>query len=243
MPTPESHKPPYLGKEDGMRQSNDDGPMIVAQAGPIDGQRWVLHNELLIGRDDDCDIVIPNRQVSRHHARFFADKNEVWVEDLGSRNGTHFNGEPIHEPVMLRDGDIVQIALAQQLIFLSSDATLPLNVTFEFSQSMSSSQADHRLRLEKKSRRMWVMGKEVIPPLSVSQFRLLEILYNNSEQVVPRSDVIQAVWGEENAIAVSDQALDALVRRLRDRLAEFDPLHQYIVTVRGHGIRLENPDT
>ena len=61
--------------------------------------------------------------------------------------------------------------------------------------------------------------------------------------MVPRSDVIQAVWGEENAIAVSDQALDALVRRLRDRLAEFDPLHQYIVTVRGHGIRLENPDT
>ena len=38
-----------------------------------------------------------------------------------------------------------------------------------------------------------------------------------------------------------DQALDALIRRLRDRLAEADPGHEYVVTVRGHGLRLENP--
>jgi DNA-binding response OmpR family regulator len=39
---------------------------------------------------------------------------------------------------------------------------------------------------------------------------------------------------------VSEQAIDALVRRLRDRLAELDPDHRYVVTVRGHGFRLEN---
>ena len=37
------------------------------------------------------------------------------------------------------------------------------------------------------------------------------------------------------------QALDALVRRLRDRLATIDSGHSYIVTVRGHGLRLDNP--
>jgi DNA-binding response OmpR family regulator len=41
---------------------------------------------------------------------------------------------------------------------------------------------------------------------------------------------------------VSDQALGALIRRLRDRYA-LDPTHQYIDTVRGHGIRLDNPPT
>jgi DNA-binding response OmpR family regulator len=35
--------------------------------------------------------------------------------------------------------------------------------------------------------------------------------------------------------------MDALVRRLRDRLAELDPAHLYIETVRGHGLRLDNP--
>jgi len=53
--------------------------------------------------------------------------------------------------------------------------------------------------------------------------------------------LIHAVWGEENAVGVSEQALDALIRRLRDRLSSFDSEHSYIITVRGHGLRLENP--
>ncbi|MDH5506431.1 MAG: helix-turn-helix domain-containing protein, partial [Anaerolineae bacterium] len=49
------------------------------------------------------------------------------------------------------------------------------------------------------------------------------------------------IWGEEEAFEVSNQALDALVRRLRDRLKNVDDEHEYIVTVRGHGLRLDNP--
>jgi DNA-binding response OmpR family regulator len=48
------------------------------------------------------------------------------------------------------------------------------------------------------------------------------------------------VWGEDQMAGVSDQALDALIRRLRDRLAALDPRHRYIDTVRGHGMRLDN---
>ena len=59
--------------------------------------------------------------------------------------------------------------------------------------------------------------------------------------VVPREELVKEVWEEEEAYGVSDQALDALVRRLRDRLAEADPGHEYVVTIRGHGLRLENP--
>ena len=49
------------------------------------------------------------------------------------------------------------------------------------------------------------------------------------------------MWGEDQMAGVSDQALDALIRRLRDRLAALDPTHQFIDTVRGHGMRLDNP--
>ena len=106
---------------------------------------------------------------------------------------------------------------------------------------VKASKANTYLRLEKRSRRVWIKDQEIIPPLSLAQYKLLEILQERIGQVVSRSTIIEVVWGEENAIAVSDQALDALVRRLRDRLAEFDPSHQYIVTVRGHGLRLDNP--
>ena len=51
---------------------------------------------------------------------------------------------------------------------------------------------------------------------------------------------VETVWADAVGEEVSEQAIDALVRRLRDRLAEIDPGWQYIVTVRGHGFRLDN---
>jgi len=60
-------------------------------------------------------------------------------------------------------------------------------------------------------------------------------------QVIDRQKLVTDAWGEEEAVGVSDQALDALLRRLRDRIASIDPAHAYIITVRGHGIKLDNP--
>jgi pSer/pThr/pTyr-binding forkhead associated (FHA) protein len=221
-----------------MERNGEDIPVLVGQTGPLNGQRWMLRGTLTIGRDDICDIVIPSRQVSRQHARFSPSNEGVIIEDLGSKNGTHCNGQVIEEPTPLKDGDIVQIALAQQFVFLSSDATLPLE---KFENLEARPAIRGRLRLEKRSRQVWVGNEEVIPPLSVSQFHLLELLYEREGQVVPRKEIIARIWGVENAVDVSEQALDALVRRLRDRLATHDPANPYIITVRGHGLRLENP--
>jgi DNA-binding response OmpR family regulator len=67
------------------------------------------------------------------------------------------------------------------------------------------------------------------------------VLYQNEGKVVTRLELISAVWGDEQSAGVTDQALDALIRRLRDRLAAMDPEHNFIVTVRGHGMMLDNP--
>ncbi|HLE51867.1 MAG TPA: FHA domain-containing protein [Anaerolineales bacterium] len=221
-----------------MERSSEDIPVIVGQTGPLNGQRWMLRNRLIVGRDSICDIIIPSRQVSRQHAQFTISPRGVILEDMQSKNGTHLNGKMIEDQTLLQDGDVVQIALAQQFIFLSSDATLPLELfdTFEVQPAVPG-----RLRFEKRARQVWIGDEEVSPPLSVSQYRLLEILYEHEGRVVPRKEVIARIWGVDNAVEVSEQAFDALVRRLRDRLAALDPHHAYIVTVRGHGIRLENP--
>ena len=221
-----------------MERNSEDIPVLVGQAGPLNGQRWMLRGTVIIGRDNVCDIVIPSRQVSRQHAKFTPSNKGVIIEDLGSKNGTHCNGQMVEKPTPLKDGDVVQIALAQQFVFLSSDATLPLE---KFEDFESPPVQTGRLRLEKRSRQVWIGDEEVIPPLSVSQFHLLEMLYEREGQVVPRKEIIAKIWGVENAVEVSEQALDALVRRLRDRLATLDPTNPYIVTVRGHGLRLENP--
>ena len=97
-----------------------------------------------------------------------------------------------------------------------------------------------RLMIDQKSRRVWVKQQQLDPPLSAQQFRLLWLLYDNQGQVVSRPDLVTAVWGDDQSIGVTDQALDALIRRLRDRLAALDPSHQYIHTIRGHGVSLDN---
>jgi len=101
-------------------------PVLIAQTGPLNGQRWLLEGELLVGRDPSCSILISDRQVSRFHARFSLTPDGVMLEDLGSKNGTFCNGSRLEDPVLLSDGDLVQVALVQHFVYLSSDATMPL---------------------------------------------------------------------------------------------------------------------
>jgi DNA-binding winged helix-turn-helix (wHTH) protein len=215
-----------------MEFSFEEFPMLVALDGLLGDQRWPLERTVVLGRDSTCDIVIPDRQVSRYHARVTPTKEGMILEDLGSKNGTHCNGTPLTAPLVLQDGDEVQIALAQKFQFLTSDATMPLT---------ESAVRSGRLMVDASSRRVWINQQQLVPPLSAQQFKLLWFLYENQGQVISRPDLIVAVWGEEQSAGVSDQALDALIRRLRDRMASLDPTHQYIITVRGHGVRMDNP--
>jgi len=214
-----------------MNNIQEDYPLLVAQEGPLKGQRWPLSQTIVLGREATCDIVVADRQISRFHARLTPTPEGVIFEDLGSKNGTHHNGVTLTAPVVLQDGDLLSVALAQQFLFLTSDATMPL----------LEGGKPGRLMMDQKSRRVWVNQQQLNPPLSAQQFKMLWLLYESKGQVVTRPDLVTVVWGDDQAAGVSDQALDALIRRLRDRLAALDPAHQYIATVRGHGIRLDNP--
>jgi DNA-binding response OmpR family regulator len=89
------------------------------------------------------------------------------------------------------------------------------------------------------ARRVWIGSAEVRPPLSPAQYRLLELLSAPAGQVRSRDEIIDSVWAEAERDGVSEQAIDALVRRLRERLSEIDPVGDYVITIRGHGFRLD----
>jgi len=223
-------------------------PMLIAQTGPVVGQRWALtKTELIIGREPDCDIIIADRQVSRAHARLYRTPEGFELEDLQSKNGTHVNGAPLTGRARLQDGDLIQVALVAKLIFVGSDATVPMSAAAarqgaarEGGRTGLDALGTSRLHLDSAARRVWVGEQEIDPPLSAPQFRFLELLFEHAGEVVTREDVIVAVWPDTLGTGVSEQAIDALVRRLRDRLAELDAEHQYVATVRGHGFRLDN---
>ena len=226
--------------------SSEPVPTLLALGGTLDQQRWPVDRELLLGRDPQCDVVIPNRQVSRRHARVYPQERGVWVEDLGSKNGTFLNGERLEpgKPARLRDGDTLVLALAQRFVLVGpgETKTLPLDKAAVWvpASEFQEPSFTHRLEMDLEAHRVWVLGKEVQPPLSPLQFRLLEVLYRRAGEVVPRAELVEAIWGKES-LWVTQPALDALLHRLRERLAEYDPDHTYLVTVRGHGIRLDNP--
>jgi len=212
-----------------------DKPVLIIHEGEKAGQRFIIQEpELIIGRGGECGLVLPERQVSREHIRIYRAGETYYLEDLDSKNGTWVNGRQIkNEPVPLRDGDEINVALASKMTYIGSEATAPLMVD-ELPGSLG------RLQINRDSRREFIAGKEVDPPLSLPQYRLLEMLYDAGGAVCTRDGVVEAVWPEAVGEGVSEQAIDALVRRLRERVAETDEEFRYIITVRGHGFRLEN---
>ena len=210
-------------------------PTLIMQEGQGTGRSWPVEKDrFIIGRGEDCDLVLMERQVSRHHAQIRRLHNAASLtyvlEDLGSRNGTYVNGREVAEPHVLQDGDEIQIALCARLSFVGAEATAPL--VFERGKRPG-------LYLDKERHAVLVAGHELSPPLSLAQYRLLELLYDRAGRVCSRDEIVEAVWPEAAEEGISDQAIDALVRRLRERVSETDPDQQYIVTVRGHGFRLD----
>lgn len=93
--------------------------------------------------------------------------------------------------------------------------------------------------LDTVNQRVFVGGREISPPLSREQYAFLEYLFQNTGKLCLRDDIINHVWPEVHAAGVSDEALDALVHRVRERLRGAGASNVLIVTVRGRGFRLD----
>ncbi|MDX1413841.1 MAG: FHA domain-containing protein [Candidatus Promineifilaceae bacterium] len=209
-----------------------DQPVLIMREGELTNQQWTITtDEFLIGRGGDCQLVLPERQVSRHHAKILRQDGSFILQDLDSKNGTYINGRQLKGKAVLYDGDEIQIALAVKLQFVGTGATLPL--TFD------PPKPERALEINEAERSVSIKGKLLNPPLSLAQFRLLKLLEDADGAVCSRDKIVEVVWPGTEGIGVSEQAIDALVRRLRDRLAELDS-HNYVVTVRGHGFKMDN---
>ncbi len=74
-----------------------------------EGQTYDLDDELTIGRSPGCGVATPDDiYASTLHARLFRKKDQLWVEDLGSTNGTYVNSEKITQAQRLGRGDMLQ---------------------------------------------------------------------------------------------------------------------------------------
>lgn len=84
---------------------------LSVEKGPkeLRGVSIAVHGPIIVGRSPGADIVIAAGYVSGRHARFTLMGQNLFVEDLGSTNGTAVNGMRITEPVALRSGDVINV--------------------------------------------------------------------------------------------------------------------------------------
>ncbi|MFQ5855335.1 MAG: FHA domain-containing protein [Anaerolineae bacterium] len=204
--------------------------LLVRKHASGESEHWALDKPVTtIGRWRENDIVLDSREVSRRHAQIQREAGRYLLEDRGSKNGTFLNDRRLVGVEPLHDGDQIHIPPNFDFTFVDTGATAPIRI------------ADRAepLRLDTAQRRVWIQGQELDPPLSPAQFTLLAILAEQPGRAYSRDEIIAAVWPDVASEGVSDAAIDALVRRLRGRLAEIDERHQYIVVVRGYGFKLD----
>ena len=85
---------------------------LVVLSGPTSSAELLLlavGRSYKIGRSGECDLVLPDEDVSREHAVFERGPTGIVVRDLGSKNGTEVAGRPISGEHRLRDGEIVSV--------------------------------------------------------------------------------------------------------------------------------------
>jgi PAS domain S-box-containing protein len=85
-------------------------PTLKILKGRKTGQNYDLTGDsTVLGRHPNCDLVLPDETVSRHHARIIRNADTYYVEDLSSRNGTYLNGRRVDGATRLNDNDHIQI--------------------------------------------------------------------------------------------------------------------------------------
>lgn len=77
-----------------------------------------------LGRDPTCEAMIDAPGVSRRHAQIRVDATAIVIEDLGSKNGTFLNDNPVLGPTTIGDGDRVRFGQIQYLLRVASIDTL-----------------------------------------------------------------------------------------------------------------------
>ena len=96
---------------DGRREASAGQPRLVW------GDRVfpLTASENVMGRDKEAEVCLDAASVSRHHARILIEGARATLEDLGSKNGTALNGEPLRGARELKDGDTVRLGQVQLL--------------------------------------------------------------------------------------------------------------------------------
>ncbi len=83
--------------------------LTVVEPAEQRGRTYPLGQELTVGRAAGCQVIVDDTYASQLHARVYARDGRLFVEDLGSTNGTWLNREKVTAPTVMGRGDRLQV--------------------------------------------------------------------------------------------------------------------------------------
>ncbi len=190
-----------------------------------------------LGRAFDNQIVVNSNRISRYHAQINFSQGYYWLRDLGSKNGSRVNGQLIQSDYKLSPGDRILLGDAE---FTFEAPGLTETETASYFPPVPAGR-NSALQLDLAAMEVRLSGQILIPPLSLLEWKLLVLLYQNQGKVCSRDLIIETVYQPltpENT--PFDSAIETLVSRLRKALRMTDPARPpYIRVIRGVGYKLE----
>ena len=174
-----------------------------------------------LGRGVENEIVIVSKRASREHAHIRRDGRRIFLDDLGSTNGTFLNSERILGSVQLRDGD--QISIGEVMFVFHDPDTTTRETPFP----------ELEINVEAGVVRL---NRRAIQ-LSPKEFSLLVYLYENRGKVCSKDEIGRTVWSEYQS-GIYDYQIENLIRRLRTKIENDANTPVLLITVRGLGYKL-----
>jgi pSer/pThr/pTyr-binding forkhead associated (FHA) protein len=83
--------------------------LVAVEPADSAGRRYPLGDEITVGRAAGCQVTVDDTYVSQLHARVFTREGQLFVEDLGSTNGTYLNRVKVAGPMVMQKGDRLQV--------------------------------------------------------------------------------------------------------------------------------------
>ncbi|MGP0066539.1 MAG: FHA domain-containing protein, partial [Isosphaeraceae bacterium] len=182
-------------------------PTLQILSGPFTGRLYTLDRDVtIIGRNPECDVVLQPKSVSRKHAAILRHRGGFLIQDMGSTRGTYVNGQKIAQPVMLQEGQTIQIG---ELLLSFSSRFVQIQEGDEEQSTIYATidlmnQSDKYLPMvkpEAKLRALRMITEELGGTLALNE--MLDRIFNSLFEIFPRA--------ERGFVLIRDSGSDTLV--------------------------------